>query len=487
MNRRSYLAPRRLLLLFASAALAAQTGPPRAVFLPFAEAEPVVVAAGARRGGLPAELQGKTPAQLKQSWPDWVRQQDAAVRARLAQGDEDSLVNFLLFGASFTRQPRLTQQFFQEVEALRQSDAAKAEAKAGAALGGRVNDLIAALASPRHSERLDFMRRLLAAKGLRVATPAGQQQVRVYLLRGLKRVSEEYDSHAEALRRAREAENIEEELAVRSRLFATRGVSLDTSLLANLAIENTLRSLQEQGLLAKGSASRLAVIGPGLDFVDKSEGYDFYPLQTIQPFALMDSAIRLGLADRRKVQVTSLDISRRVNEHLARMRQRARNRQSYVVQLPQPEDVGWEAASLEYWKVFGDRIGAPAKPVAVPPGAGRLKVRAVRIPPEMLLRVHAQDVNAVYQRLELPESQQYDLIIATNIFVYYGPFEQSLALVNAARMLRPGGFLLSNNQLPETPSSGMEALPYVTTVYSDRTADGDHIFIYRRTPASGQR
>jgi hypothetical protein len=30
-------------------------------------------------------------------------------------------------------------------------------------------------------------------------------------------------------------------------------------------------------------------VGPGLDFADKQEGYDFYPLQTIQPFAVIDS------------------------------------------------------------------------------------------------------------------------------------------------------------------------------------------------------
>ncbi|HYT64874.1 MAG TPA: hypothetical protein VEL51_00540 [Vicinamibacterales bacterium] len=30
----------------------------------------------------------------------------------------------------------------------------------------------------------------------------------------------------------------------------------------------------------------VAIIGPGLDFSDKAKGYDVYPPQTIQPFAL---------------------------------------------------------------------------------------------------------------------------------------------------------------------------------------------------------
>jgi hypothetical protein len=36
------------------------------------------------------------------------------------------------------------------------------------------------------------------------------------------------------------------------------------------------------------------VIGPGLDVADKQDGFDFYPQQTLQPFALVDSLRRLG-------------------------------------------------------------------------------------------------------------------------------------------------------------------------------------------------
>jgi hypothetical protein len=44
--------------------------------------------------------------------------------------------------------------------------------------------------------------------------------------------------------------------------------------------------------------------------VDKAQGYDFYPVQMIQPFAVADSLRRLG-ASQRPV-VTTLDISKRV-------------------------------------------------------------------------------------------------------------------------------------------------------------------------------
>ena len=57
----------------------------------------------------------------------------------------------------------------------------------------------------------------------------------------------------------------------------------------------------ESHALAAGSVRRVALIGPGLDFTDKAEGYDFYPPQTIQPFALLDSLVRLGLGVVRRI------------------------------------------------------------------------------------------------------------------------------------------------------------------------------------------
>jgi chemotaxis methyl-accepting protein methylase len=77
--------------------------------------------------------------------------------------------------------------------------------------------------------------------------------------------------------------------------------------------------------------------------------------------------------------------------------------------------------------------------------------------------------------------QEFDLIIATNILVYYDVFEQSLALANIESMLRDGGFLLSNNALLELPVSKMKSVDYLTVVYSDRPDDGDHIVWYQRS------
>jgi hypothetical protein len=92
-----------------------------------------------------------------------------------------------------------------------------------------------------------------------------------------------------------------------------------------------------------------------------------------------------------------------------------------------------------------------------------------------------RDLNVVAERLDpLPEGDQFDLVIATNILVYYDVLEQSLALANIAAMLRPGGFLLSNNVLVELPTTPMRSVGHTDAVYSDRPDDRDQVVWYRR-------
>ena len=46
------------------------------------------------------------------------------------------------------------------------------------------------------------------------------------------------------------------------------------------------------------AARGMAVVGPGLDFTNKADGYDYYPQQTIQPFALINPLRRLNSLPR---------------------------------------------------------------------------------------------------------------------------------------------------------------------------------------------
>jgi len=433
---------------------------------------------------LPDDLKTLPSGQIPAVWSDYVRRHDSETRARLLQGDEDSLVNLLLFGTSFTHQPRLTDEFVTQAEHAPASATASVSEnnEAVRVLDTRVEDMARALANPGTNERIAYMRRLLEKKGLAFESPASRVKVRQYLIGSVARVRQEFQEYRKTVEAARATGDLNTELAVRSTLFQKRGISLDTSIMPDYALEEALKLMLDHHLIAKGSIRRVAVVGPGLDFTDKQEGYDFYPQQTTQPFALIDSLLRLGLCRKGDIQVTSLDISLRVNQHLDRTRQRARQGLSYVLQLPLKSDRVWEPGARAFWQHMGEFIGSPTIPVAVPSSAGKIEIRALRIPPEVVLQVAARDLNVVWQRANLPSDERYDLVIATNILVYYDEFQQALALANLQSMIRQNGFLLTNNGLPEVSTLQMKQLGHSSTPYSDRAADGDHIIWYQHSP-----
>src|SRR4030095_3701935 len=88
----------------APTAFHAQSSAGKGRYTTYEEARPVLEALSEV---LPAELHASQK-DLPSIWATWVVRRDAEIRARLVQGDEDSLVNFLLFGTSFTHKPRIT-------------------------------------------------------------------------------------------------------------------------------------------------------------------------------------------------------------------------------------------------------------------------------------------------------------------------------------------------------------------------------------------
>jgi len=397
---------------------------------------------------LPSDL--RNPNEAK--WNAWSRRQDKAIRARLQQGDLDSMVNLLLYGTSFTKQPRI------KVEAF-------AEASKAGVLRARVDDLVAGLRSPGDNERLTFLNGLLRRQRIDSSSPG---ETGVFIYNNLQRVLQEMGTLA---KRGEEAKRLIKPDVVppdvvpdpaaifnwRPGLLRDRGVSLDTGIFPNFSIEQALRDLKNRGVLREGQVARVAVIGPGLDFSDKNEqaSFDYYPQQTLQPFALYDSLVRLGLARANAVSMSIFDISPRVIDHLQRARERARNNTGYVIQLPREVAPPWPADLVAFWRSLGDRVGAEVAPITPPNVFRDLETRAVRIRPDVVLTLQPVDLNIVLERMNLAESDRFDLMVATNIFIYYDAFERSLALENAGAMLKRGGILLTNDRLPEVPGGSM--------------------------------
>ena len=419
-------------------------------FTSYAGAKPVLDQPGDL---LPDEL--RNPNEAK--WKAWSQRQDQAIRARLQQGDLDSMVNLLLYGTSFTMQPRIKVEAFTEAS------------KAGI-LRARVDDLVAGLRSPGDNERLTFLNGLLRSQGIDPSSPG---ETGVFIYNNLQRVLQEMETLS---KRAEEAKRLiqpaqpdaaPDPAAIfnwRPGLLRERGVSLDTGIFPNFSIEQALRDLKKRGVLREGQVARVAVIGPGLDFSDKNENssFDYYPQQTLQPFALYDSLVRLGLAKANAVSMSIFDISPRVIDHIQRARERARNT-GYVIQLPREVSPPWPADLIAYWRSLGDRVGAEVAPMRPPEMFQGLETRAVRIRPDVVLSLQPVDLNIVLERIKLAEADRFDLMVGTNIFIYYDAFERSLALENAGAMLKRGGLLLTNDRLPEV-SGGSMRLGGVTDV-----------------------
>ena len=190
--------------------------------------------------------------------------------------------------------------------------------------------------------------------------------------------------------------------AANASIFRERGLSSDTSILADYGVATALQAIRDQGLLRAGAVGRVGIVGPGLDFTNKADGYDFYPQQTIQPFALIDTLQRIGLAAP-GLQLTTFDVSSRVNEHIKTASERATSASGYVLTLPLDGDEAWTTDLLTYWKTLGGTIGEEIAAARVPVAAGNVLVRSVRVRPEIVRSIAPRDLNIVLARLPLAD------------------------------------------------------------------------------------
>jgi SAM-dependent methyltransferase len=409
---------------------------------------------------------GLPGSEIKESdaWEAWIRGRDGEVRGRIDRGIEDSISNLILYGTSFTSLPR--------VESVEEAATESGELRPVAI--ARLQALALAMASSAKNERVRFVRDFLARKGI------GKDSEESYLTENLRRFVAEQAAYQNKLEEAAKERDPSAVYLARGTLFEARGLSVDTSLLPNFALEETLGAMIRKGALAAGSMRRIAVIGPGLDFTDKRDGYDFYPLQTLQPFAVLEAVARLNLGRAEDLEVVCLDLNPAVVAHVQRLAERGRAGQAYTVELPRDPRAEWSSEAISYWKNFGEFLGSPKKPLPVPRSLGRVAVRSVGIGPQFAARLEVYNLNIVAETLDFPPGQGFDLMVATNVLVYYNRLEQALAMANVARMLNPGGVFLANNVLPAQHTRDLSYLGRRTTTFTPNGTYGDDVVVYRR-------
>jgi hypothetical protein len=220
-----------LAVLLASSPVAAQD---RVIF---EQAAPVLKALPKN---LPASLRGRSPQDVVRLWPTWVEQHDRDVRARLERGDDDSLVNFWLYGTSFTSHP----------PAIARASLAPASVLDDI-VRARLEDLLDRVMTPGDNERLQFARRLLAARNADPALTGGRERARRFLLDTRQRMIQEFAGTERTLASARSGGNSAGGngalTAANATIFHDRGLSSDTSVLSDFRVHAALETIARQG------------------------------------------------------------------------------------------------------------------------------------------------------------------------------------------------------------------------------------------------
>jgi hypothetical protein len=164
---------------------------------------------------LPRELRGRSTQELARLWPSWIEQHDRDVRARLARGDEDSLVNFWLYGTSFTsRPPAVAPRAIDDI------------------ITGRLEDLLDRVTAPGDNERLQFARRILIAHNADPRDASGRERARRFLLDTRQRMIREFAATEQTLAAARPG-GAATLTAANATIFRERGLSSDTAILSD--------------------------------------------------------------------------------------------------------------------------------------------------------------------------------------------------------------------------------------------------------------
>lgn len=421
---------RMVLLLLAGAWLPGRTEAVR--FLRWAEVQPVLAKFATAADRLPEIADDK-------EGEDWLRQRDGEIRGRINRATEDSIGALILFGTSFTSLPPLAGT----------SSAVDAAGGLTAPARARVDAFLSAV-DQQDSERLrltlDYLRRRRVA----------EDEVKAFLTGILRRYALELAGHHHAHKGASEA------------------IPAEASLMASFAVDEALRNLKGKGAVTN-HIRRIAVIGPGLDFAGQPDGFDTCPLQTVQPFAVLEAVLRHGLAQPSEVQVAAFDLNPWVLGRIRSAPSKGRAAE-YVLQVGRPGAAQWNAAASGYWEHFGEMIGTPAAAVQAPSGIDR---RGILLKPQFAARVTMEEMNIVTQTFDAAAAPGFDLVVATNVLDYYNQWEQALALTSVAQMMAKGGILLSNTgasapKLDEFEPLGTEVIAYKNDGTSEPVA------VYRR-------
>src|SRR5581483_3285564 len=138
----------------------------------------------------------------------------------------------------------------------------------------------------------------------------------------------------------------------------------------------------------------------------------------------------------------------------------------------------WTPGLERYWGQVGSSFDGRVAPISPPAELTNVRLRAMQVPASLVASLVPFDLDIVVEHLNPAAGQRpFDLIVATNVLLYYGPFEQALALTNISAMLNPGGYLLTNTPVSPPPPFDREPRQSASVQF-DEQRNGDNLFAY---------
>jgi hypothetical protein len=428
---------------------------------------------------LPAAIQRRLAASgLDASRFVTFRQEQARRTAeRVRESDLDALVYYALQSTTFTNEPAIepaldAKRFVEGLDAdLRARFLAGSAApvdRVPAQTRRRLNALRGALEDAAARGRIGYFRDVVRDETSRENTVAA-----VLLREYVRAMRFLYEKEFVAPRKTDAAAAI-------AALYRERGLSTDTAIEAGYLVHLGLATIQasDPGLRIQ----RVLVVGPGLDLAPRTGLLEVGEPESYQPYALVDSLVRLGLASTARLAVVGADVNQRVVDRLRSARD-SNVALTLVTGVGETESVQFDDGFRRYFEDLGRRTGEILPPPALGDRhRGHLK-KALRISTAASQVITGARLDIVTERIS---SEPFDLIIATNIFPYLDDVQLTLALTNIAAMLRPGGVLLHNEARALIGEvTGELALPLthsrtavIATVRGSATPLYDSVFVH---------
>jgi hypothetical protein len=351
-----------------------------------------------------------------ESFPALLRSINQETGTRLREGEKDHLVYFVLQSSRFTSRPRIepalsAREFLLQLDPIERERYLTGESASSPGVPievrERIQDFLRALARGRSDERIDWFRKSIPPEERTVAHVSTEYRRAMVFLFQKEFVAGSSDIS----------------------LYQHRGHSSDTRIEANFAVWSALAVLKQRDSNLR--MNRVLIVGPGEDFAPRTGLIDSYPPQSYQPSAVADALLALRLADRQALRIDCVDINDRVLEFFEEFLKRREPRLTLVAAWDDPQ-------YLDFFRSLGRHIGT----VSLVPGGKSLVVSQ-----DVANHVTAQKLNVITERYD--PSPRYDLVVATNVFIYFDKIELSLALSNIHSMLGTGGTLIHNEPRPE--------------------------------------